>query len=174
VVWSYSGVRPLVEDAVAAAVAPSAITRDYRLEFDTAGAPLLSIFGGKITTARKLAEEAVEVIARSMGQRGGGAWTALACLPGGDLFGAGPSNAAVLGFDPYVRDLQQQLPWLAPALVARYARAYGSRIELVLGACTNIVDMGEEIAPGLYAREVSYLGAARMGALRGRRAVAAQ
>jgi glycerol-3-phosphate dehydrogenase len=153
VVWSYSGVRPLVEDAQATA---AAVTRDYRLEFDSAGAPLLSIFGGKITTARKLAEEAVDQVAPALGNRRG-AWTAGACLPGGDLFGAGPSNDAVLGFDRYVRDLQQQLPWLAPALVARYARAYGSRIGLVLGACTNIAGMGEEIAPGLYAREVRYL-----------------
>jgi glycerol-3-phosphate dehydrogenase len=153
VVWSYSGVRPLVEDAQAEA---ASVTRDYRLEFDSAGAPLLSVFGGKITTFRKLAEEAVDLLAPALGHRRG-AWTASACLPGGDLFGAGPSNAAVLGFDDYVLDLQRQLPWLAPALVARYARAYGSRIGLVLGGCTSLAGMGEEIAPGLYAREVRYL-----------------
>ena len=153
VVWSYSGVRPLVEDAQAEA---ASVTRDYRFDFDTAGAPLLSIFGGKITTFRKLAEEAVDLLAPALDNRRG-AWTAGACLPGGDLFGAGPSNAAVLGFDDYVLDLQRQLPWLAPALVARYARAYGSRIELVLDGCTNMEGMGEEIAPGLYAQEVRYL-----------------
>jgi glycerol-3-phosphate dehydrogenase len=157
VVWSYSGVRPLVDEAAGAGAPPASVTRDYRLDFDTAGAPLLSVFGGKITTARKLAEEAVDLIAPAIGHRGGGRWTAGACLPGGDLFGAGPTNGAVLGFDAYVLDLQRQLPWLAPALVARYARAYGSRIQLLLDGCTNMEEMGEEIAPGLYAKEVRYL-----------------
>jgi glycerol-3-phosphate dehydrogenase len=153
VVWAYSGVRPLVEDEAAAA---ASVTRDYRFEFDTAGAPMLSVFGGKITTFRKLAEEAVDLVAPALGHAGG-AWTADACLPGGDLFGGGPSNGAVLGFDRYVIGLQRQLPWLAPALVARYARAYGSRIKLLLAECTILVQMGEEIVPGLYEQEVMYL-----------------
>ena len=153
VVWSYSGVRPLVEDAAADA---KAVTRDYRFELDREGAPLLSIFGGKITTYRHLAEEAVDLLAPLLGNRGG-AWTADACLPGGDLFGAKPQNRAVLGFDQYVHDLQQQYAWLPARLVKRYARAYGTRIHALLAGKTALPQMGEEIAAGLYAVEVDYL-----------------
>jgi glycerol-3-phosphate dehydrogenase len=153
VVWSYAGVRPLVEDAAADA---KAVTRDYRLELDGDGAPLLSIFGGKITTFRKLAEEAVDLLAPLLGNRHG-AWTAGACLPGGDLFGEQPTNRAVLGFDQYVHDLQRQYGWLPPRLVQRYARAYGTRIHVLLVGKTTLAQMGEEIASGLYAVEVDYL-----------------
>lgn len=97
VVWSYSGVRPLVEDDASDA---SAVTRDYRFELDNQGAPMLSIFGGKITTFRKLAEEAVDLIAPALSNRHG-RWTIDACLPGGDLFGARPLNRSVLEFDAY-------------------------------------------------------------------------
>ncbi|MES2742960.1 MAG: glycerol-3-phosphate dehydrogenase [Pseudomonadota bacterium] len=155
VVWSYAGVRPLVEDEAADA---KAVTRDYRLELDRggAGAPLLSVFGGKITTFRKLAEEAVDLIAPALGQARG-AWTAEACLPGGDLFGSRPQNRAVREFDQYVNRLRQRYGWLAPALVARYARAYGTRIHVLLARCTCVADMGEQIATGLYEAEVRYL-----------------
>jgi len=153
VVWSYSGVRPLVEDAAADA---KAVTRDYRFEVDSNGAPLLSIFGGKITTFRKLAEEAVDLFAPLLGNRHG-AWTADACLPGGDLFGATPQNRAVLGFDQYVHDLQRQYGWLPAPLVRRYARAYGTRIHALLAGKTAPAQMGEEIAGGLFAVEVNYL-----------------
>jgi len=153
VVWSYSGVRPLVEDAAADA---KAVTRDYRFEVDANGAPLLSIFGGKITTFRKLAEEAVDLFAPLLGNRHG-AWTANACLPGGDLFGPKPQNRAVLGFDQYVHDLQHQYAWLPAPLVRRYARAYGTRIHALLAGKTALAQMGEEIAGGLFAVEVNYL-----------------
>ena len=152
VVWSYSGVRPLVEDAASNA---SAVTRDYRFAFDTDGAPLLSIFGGKITTFRKLAEQAVDLITAKLGSHHG-AWTAGVCLPGGDLFRAQPENRAVLEFDAYVALLQRRYAWLPPALVARYARAYGTRIDLLLRDRTNIADMGMEIGAGLFAAEVEY------------------
>ncbi len=153
VVWTYSGVRPLVEDEASEA---SAVTRDYRLELDTQGAPLLSVFGGKITTFRKLAEEAVDLLAPSLPARCG-AWTANACLPGGDLFGAQPSNRSVLEFDGYVRQLQTKYGWLPAALVARYAHAYGTRTDALLAGRTRLADMGDEIAPGLYESEVEYL-----------------
>jgi glycerol-3-phosphate dehydrogenase len=153
VVWSYAGVRPLVQDHASDA---SAVTRDYRIEIDSNGAPLLSVFGGKITTYRKLAEDAVNMIAPALGNRNG-AWTAHACLPGGDLFGLRPANRSVLEFDPYVRRLQQTYAWLAPGLVGRYARAYGTHTVTLLSGRTAIADMGEEIAPGLYAAEVEYL-----------------
>ena len=153
VVWNYSGVRPLVEDDASSA---SAVTRDYRLELDTQGAPLLSIFGGKITTFRKLAEEAVDLLAPLVPMRHG-AWTESACLPGGDLFGAQPSNRSVLEYDKFEHEMQKRHAFLPPTLVARYARAYGTRVNMLLAGCKNVDDMGEELAPGLYEIEVDYL-----------------
>ena len=153
VVWSYAGVRPLVEDDAADA---AAVTRDYRFEFDQEGAPLLSIFGGKITTFRKLAEEAVDLLAPMLGAKLG-SWTGSACLPGGDLYGAIPSNRSVREFDGYVRAMQQRYAWLSPHLVARYVRAYGSRISQLLIDCHGKNDLGDEICADLFAREVRYL-----------------
>ncbi|MCC7681697.1 glycerol-3-phosphate dehydrogenase [Janthinobacterium sp. FW305-128] len=157
VVWTYAGVRPLVEDAAADA---KAVTRDYRFELDREGAPLLSIFGGKITTFRKLAEEALDVLAPLLAPVPGNArpaWTANACLPGGDVFGSTPQNRAVREFGQFVQDLQRDYAWLPAALVARYARAYGTRIHVLLAGRTDVAAMGEEIAAGLYAAEVDYL-----------------
>jgi glycerol-3-phosphate dehydrogenase len=157
VVWSYSGVRPLVEDEIEHdSESAASVTRDYTLAFDTDAAPLLTIFGGKITTFRKLAEDAVDLIAPIFGNRHGG-WTADACLPGGDIFGAKPGNHAVTEFDRFVRDMQQQYAWLPPALVARYAHAYGTRIRSLLDGRSSIADMGQEIAPGLFDAEVEYM-----------------
>jgi len=153
VVWSYSGVRPLVEDDASDA---AAVTRDYRFELEHDGAPMLSVFGGKITTFRKLAEEAVDMVAPALSNRHG-RWTVDACLPGGDLFGPRPANRAVLEFDQYVQHQQQTYPWLPPKLVTRYARAYGTRIGMLLAGRVCIGDMGQEIAPGLFAAEVIYL-----------------
>jgi glycerol-3-phosphate dehydrogenase len=154
VVWSYSGVRPLVEDEASSA---SAVTRDYRLQLDTqGGAPLLSVFGGKITTFRKLEEEAVDMLGGLLPTRCG-TWTANACLPGGDLYGIRPNNRSVLEFDRFRKALQEKYAWLPPALVARYARAYGTRTGMLLAGRASRSDMGSEIAPGLYEAEVDYL-----------------
>jgi glycerol-3-phosphate dehydrogenase len=153
VLWTYSGVRPLVEDKLSDA---SHVTRDYRLEWDTAGAPMLSIFGGKITTFRKLAEEAVDRIAATLSNRHG-AWTAKACLPGGDLFDPLPANRSVLQFADFTGKLQAEYAWLPPPLVTRYAHAYGTRTRTLLAGRNSINDMGLEIAPWLYAAEVEYL-----------------
>ncbi len=157
VIWSYSGVRPLVEDEKEDDnESASEVTRDYKLAFDDDAAPLLTIFGGKITTYRKLAEEAVDAIARKLDNHHP-AWTANACLPGGDIYCEMPSNRAVLEFDQCVRDMQQQYAWLPPALVERYAHAYGTRIKVLLADRSSIEQMGEEIASGLFAAEVDYL-----------------
>jgi glycerol-3-phosphate dehydrogenase len=153
VVWSYSGVRPLVDDHAGNA---SEVTRDYRLELDRDGAPLLSVFGGKITTFRKLAEEAAGMLAPLLGNRHGD-WTAHACLPGGDLFGAAPDNRAVREFGVFVARLQQTYAWLAPSLAERYARSYGTRVSILLANCNAAADLGEEVLPGLHAVEVDYL-----------------
>lgn len=153
VVWSYSGVRPLVDDGETDA---KAITRDYRLELDESGAPLLTVFGGKITTFRKLAEEAVDLIAPVLLNRKS-AWTASACLPGGDIHGALPNNRSVKEFSTFAANLQKQYSWLPASLVQRYAHAYGTRIHHLLKGCTSTAQMGEMIADSLYAIEVQYL-----------------
>ena len=152
VVWSYSGVRPLLEDDSANA---SEITRDYKLAIDAEQAPLLSVFGGKITTFRKLAEEAVDMIAPRLGNQRT-TWTEHACLPGGDLYGA-PQNRGVLEYDAYVNRMQLQFAWLPPKLVARYVRAYGTRINVLLKNRHSIADMGEEVVKDLFAAEIDYL-----------------
>jgi len=153
VVWSYSGVRPLLADDAAKA---SEVTRDYQLELDCDGAPLLSVFGGKITTFRKLAEEAVDLIAPHLGNTTPG-WTAGACLPGGDLYGPTPQNRAVLDYDRYVREAQCQYAWLPASLMARYVRAYGTRVHGLLAGRKTLTDMGEVFAQDLYAAELDYL-----------------
>jgi glycerol-3-phosphate dehydrogenase len=152
VVWAYSGVRPLLEDSGPAA---SALTRDYRLELNNEGAPLLSIFGGKITTSRKLAEDVVDRLSRSL-LTDGKAWTATSCLPGGDLEGNGPSGITVHSFDDFVQEQQRRFQWLPEALVTRYSRAYGTRIEQLLSGCKALSDLGPEILPGLYETEAIY------------------
>jgi glycerol-3-phosphate dehydrogenase len=154
VVWSYAGVRPLIADDGAGSA--SSASRDYRLETDSDGAPLLSVFGGKVTTFRKLAEQAVDWIVPALGRRVPG-WTAHACLPGGDLFGKEPDARGVLEFPTWLRTRQQQYAWLAPALLARYARAYGTRLGTLLAHCRTRADLGAEVVPGLFEVELDYL-----------------
>jgi glycerol-3-phosphate dehydrogenase len=152
VVWSYSGVRPLLDDESADA---SDVTRDYTFEMDTDGAPMLSVFGGKLTTFRKLSEQAVDLIAPALSNRHGH-WTVDACLPGGDLHGPKSSNRSVLEFDTFVDAMRRQYPWLPQRLAERYAHAYGTRIHRLLGTRTALPHMGREILPGLFAVEAEY------------------
>jgi glycerol-3-phosphate dehydrogenase len=153
VVWSFAGVRPLLAEGAGSAQAAS---RDFRLALDAAGAPLLSVLGGKITTSRVLAEQALDWIAPMLGVRSP-AWTAHACLPGGDLFGQGPTARGVLEYDRWLDGQRQRYPWLPEALLVRYARAYGTRMELLLGRSVSLAGLGAEVAPGLYAAEIDYL-----------------
>jgi glycerol-3-phosphate dehydrogenase len=145
VLWSYSGVRPLVDDDAAS---PSRVTRDYALELDRKPAPLLSVFGGKITTYRKLSENAVDRLARELGSRAP-AWTSTATLPGGDLPGG--------SFARFLRTLARRYPWLPAPLRERYAQAYGTRTDLLLAGAGSLADLGEELTPGLHEREADYL-----------------
>ena len=156
VVWSYSGVRPLVDDTNADSLSASAVTRDYRFELDQEGAPLLSIFGGKITTSRVLAEEVIDLVGPLLSHRGN-AWTAHACLPGGAITGSAPNNRAVTEFDHYLQHKQRHYHWLDPLLVARYVKAYGTCVDQLLAGRDSVAAMGEEIAPTLFAAEVMYL-----------------
>ncbi|WP_428420845.1 glycerol-3-phosphate dehydrogenase [Methylibium sp.] len=154
VVWSYAGVRPLLDDAEGEA---SAVTRDYRLEAHTDGAPLLTVWGGKITTFRKLAEEAADEIGRLLGARRA-AWTGSAVLPGGDLSAwTGKPGTPAEDFARFVAALEGRHPWLPRPLAQRLARAYGTRAALLLGAARALADLGAEVAPGLHAAELLHL-----------------
>ncbi|HEY1283392.1 MAG TPA: glycerol-3-phosphate dehydrogenase [Steroidobacteraceae bacterium] len=145
VAWSYCGVRPLLDDK---AGDPSSVTRDYKLELEREDAPLLSVFGGKITTYRRLAETAVDMLAPRLGCRRG-PWTADAKLPGGDLPGGSPAR--------FLRSVERRWPWLPASLRTRYSRSYGTRIERVIGDARDLQGMGEEVLPLLYTREIDYL-----------------
>lgn len=147
VVWSYAGIRPLYDDHAANA---SAVTRDYVLDLDHAdgAAPMLSVFGGKITTFRKLAEHAMERLAPFFPQAGG-AWTGGTALPGGDMPGG--------DFAAFVAGLGQDHPALPLPLLRRLARAYGTRARAILGGAQSTADLGEHFGGDLYASELAYL-----------------
>ncbi|HMN76607.1 MAG TPA: glycerol-3-phosphate dehydrogenase [Burkholderiaceae bacterium] len=154
VVWSYSGVRPLLDDESGD---PSAVTRDYALELDASAqaAPLLTVWGGKITTFRKLGEEAADLLAGPL-SIARGAWTHGAHLPGGDLSAwIGPAKRPDTDFAAFVQALARRHPELPAALCWRLARCYGSRVELLLGAD----GLGAEVAPGLHEAELNHLHA---------------
>lgn len=150
VAWSYSGVRPLLEDEHAQNA--SAVTRDYRLETDHPDdeAPLLSVFGGKITTYRKLAEEAVDTLCEAL-RHDGRTWTAGVPLPGGDL-----PRADIHAF---IAAFRSRHPWLPESLARRYAHAYGTRADTLIGAARSLDDLGPSLAPGiaLHEAELRYL-----------------
>jgi glycerol-3-phosphate dehydrogenase len=151
VVWRYTGVRPLLDDESGD---PSAVTRDYLLDFDDGPAPLLSVWGGKMTTFRKLAEEAADALVQRLGERRP-AWTEHALLPGGDLSAwIGPAQRPDTDMRRFNEALAQRHPELDPALRARWARSYGGRVALLLDGAG---DLGEQVAPGLHAAELDYL-----------------
>lgn len=156
VVWSYAGVRPLLDDDSGD---PSAVTRDYVLESNTEEAPLLSVWGGKITTFRKLAEEAADELGRMLGTSSARShWTKAASLPGGDLSAwIGPPRRPDTDFERFIIAVKLRYPWLEPQLARRLSRAYGSLIDRVLGEANDLADLGEEIAPGLFEAELRYL-----------------
>jgi glycerol-3-phosphate dehydrogenase len=150
VVWSYSGVRPLLDDDTGD---PSAVTRDYQLELDTQAAPLLSVWGGKITTFRRLAEEAADLLARPLGERRP-PWTERAPLPGGDLRDwIGAPQRPDVDLQRLRRVLQARHPELDEDTVNRWSRQYGSRVSLVLAS----PGLGTRIVPGVHEAELRYL-----------------
>ncbi|OXT02759.1 glycerol-3-phosphate dehydrogenase [Notoacmeibacter marinus] len=145
VVWTYSGVRPLYDDGAQTA---AAATRDYVIEADTDGALLINIFGGKITTYRKLAEHALDKIAAHRPDIAPG-WTAGVALPGGDF--------PVDGFDSQVEALRQRYPFLDIGWARRLARAYGTDAFTLLGDARNAGDLGRDFGARLTQREVDWL-----------------
>ncbi|MDR3430537.1 MAG: glycerol-3-phosphate dehydrogenase [Rouxiella aceris] len=146
IVWTYSGVRPLCDDESDSA---QAITRDYTLDVhDQQGqAPLLSIFGGKLTTYRKLAEHAMEKLAKYY-PHAGPAWTKNAVLPGGQLNG---------DRDSYQAELRRRFSWLPESLARRYTHTYGSQTELILADANSLASLGEHFGHEFYEAELRYL-----------------
>lgn len=144
VVWTYSGVRPLYDDGAKSA---TAATRDYVLSLDENGAPLLNIFGGKITTYRKLAENALKKLTPLVG--GGAPWTADAALPGGDF--------KVKERDQLVADLQADYPFLDDRWALRLIKGYGTEARVILGDAKSAGDLGQDFGATLTEAEVKWL-----------------
>jgi glycerol-3-phosphate dehydrogenase len=146
IVWSYAGVRPLHDDGQSDA---SAVTRDYVLDLDAAnGPPLLSIYGGKITTYRRLAVQALALLSPFFPQATG-AWTAAAALPGGDM----PRH----DFAAFLADAQRRHAWIDGDHLRRIARRHGTRLDRILGDARRVEDLGPHFGHGFYAREVDHL-----------------
>ena len=146
IVWRYSGVRPLYDDGASSA---TAATRDYVLSVEEAGgAPLLNVFGGKITTYRKLAEAAMVKIAPLLG-REHAPWTAGVPLPGGDF--------GVAEFDTLVAQLCADYPFVAAPVLRRLARAYGTDVGHILYGVEGPGDLGQDFGEGIYGRELDWV-----------------
>ena len=145
VVWTYSGVRPLYNDGAKSA---TAATRDYVLSLDTNAAPLLNVFGGKITTYRRLAEAAVDKL-KPYFPNARDRWTARWPLPGGDF-----------GYDKVpdlVESLKRDYPFLSDAWVRRLVHAYGTDCRSLLGDAQSVADLGVDFGATLTAAEVDWL-----------------
>ncbi len=145
IVWSFSGVRPLCNDESSS---PQAVTRDYTMELEIkdANSPILSVFGGKITTYRKLAEAALEKLGVYFPEMGS-AWTKNSLLPGAENF-----NEAQL-----YNELTKTYPWLDTFTVSRYIKQFGSDVHKLLSGVVSEQDMGEKLAAGVYSKEIDYL-----------------
>ncbi|BBP85070.1 MULTISPECIES: glycerol-3-phosphate dehydrogenase [Pseudomonas] len=143
---TYSGVRPLCDDE---SDDPSAVTRDYTLSLEAhpGEAPLLSVFGGKLTTYRKLAESALAQLAPFF-PNAKPSWTASQPLPGGEQMNSQAELAEALC---------NRFGWLPDSLARRWAGTYGSRTWALLDGVQNLTDLGEHLGSGLYTREVDYL-----------------
>ena len=147
VVWSYSGVRPLYDDGAKSA---TAATRDYVLKVESRNGevPLLNVFGGKITTYRRLAEAAIEKLSDHFPDMSE-PWTAGAPLPGGDF--------PVDGFDRLVADLKDKFPFLNDRWAKRLVRAYGTDAAIMLDKASDKADLGQVFGADLTEREVDWL-----------------
>ena len=146
IVHTYAGVRPLYEDN---AKSNSTVTRDYVFEIDAEdGAPILSVYGGKITTYRKLAEHALEKLAHHIEIPSEG-WTAAAPLPGGDMERS--------DFAHFLWQASERHDWLPAEMLLRLCRAYGTRIDLLIDEARSLADLGEHFGGDLYEAELRYL-----------------
>ncbi|MHA6262301.1 glycerol-3-phosphate dehydrogenase [Arenibacterium sp. CAU 1754] len=148
ILWTYSGVRPLFDDDEAKGA--SAVTRDYTFELDGGGdrAPILTAFGGKLTTYRKLSEAALAQLAPHFPKMGK-PWTENAPLPGGDMPGA--------DFNAWFSGFRDRWPWLPEPLALHLARAYGTEADQLLQGAGKLSDMGQHLGCNFYAREAEWL-----------------
>jgi glycerol-3-phosphate dehydrogenase len=147
IVWTYSAVRPLFDDGASKA---QEATRDYVLRFDDEKAlvPLLNVFGGKLTTYRRLGEHALELIEGKLGKKGG-AWTAGSSLPGGDF--------SATAYEDEVAKLKRKFMFLSVRHARRYIRLYGTKANEILNAAASYDALGAHFGGDLYAAEVDYL-----------------
>lgn len=146
VLHAFSGVRPLFDDGKGN---PSAVTRDYVFDLDeTGGAPLLNVFGGKITTFRELAERGLHRLQHVFPHMGKD-WTESAPLPGGDMPDA--------DYETFANSLREAWPWMPRALVHHYGRLYGTRARHLVGTATDLDGLGRHHGGLLYEAEVRYL-----------------
>jgi glycerol-3-phosphate dehydrogenase len=145
VVWTYSGVRPLYDDGASSA---TAATRDYVLSLDRNGPPLLNVFGGKITTYRKLAEKALEKLRAGFPDLPGD-WTAGVAMPGGDF--------PVDGVEDLIAALQAKYPFLTGRWARRLVKAYGTEARLILGDAQRAEDLGQDFGATLSEAEIRWL-----------------
>jgi glycerol-3-phosphate dehydrogenase len=145
--WAYAGVRALYDNHADKA---QKITREYHLEVDDVNgvAPIISIFGGKITTYRSLAEHVMRKLKPYFSTMGN-PWTAAAVLPGGDI--------STKTFADFVADMISQYAWLPAKLVQRYAASYGTRLHQLLTGAQSLQDLGTHFGGGLFEKEVLYL-----------------
>ncbi len=161
VVWSYAGIRPLYNDGH---TNPAAVTRDYVLKVDDGNGnlPLLSIFGGKITTYRRLAEHALDQLRDYFPERGAQwrEWTATAALPGGDVDDDGQGAGRVGRVVRYAQALSRQHPGVPPDFIQRLVMRHGTNTAVVLQSARVLADLGELFGRGLNLlceREIEYL-----------------
>jgi len=147
IIWTYSGVRPLYDDGASEA---QEATREYVLRSGekTGEPPVMNIFGGKLTTFRRLAESALDIIEDRIGRKGR-PWTHKPKLPGGDF--------ETTSFDELAERLQGEYHWLDKAVVYRLARQFGTHTRMVLAGARSVKDLGEDFGHGLYEAEVRYL-----------------
>jgi glycerol-3-phosphate dehydrogenase len=144
--WTYSGVRPRWDDGDKDA---SSVTREYMLDLEHHyGLPVLNVYGGKITTFRRLSEQAGNTVVETLG-RGRKAWTTKAPLPGGE--------GTASSFETFFKTFRREYNWLPEAVAYRYIRSYGGRAREFLRGFKRLSDMGEHLGDGVYEAEISYL-----------------
>ncbi len=145
VIWTYSGVRPLCDDE---SDSPQAVTRDYTIELETEGSlPLLSVFGGKLTTYRKLSEVVLDKL-KPFYPAMGASWTAASMLPGGNIG---------TNIQTYIRKLSGYYPFFSAETIKRLATTYGTKAEFFLGSAEKLSDLGTDFGAELTQKEIEYL-----------------
>ena len=142
---TYSGVRALFDDGEEEA---RAVTRDYKLYSHETAAPMISIFGGKITTYRHLAEDSLAIINKALGKNSKG-WSADECLPGGDIAGGDVQQ--------YYKGCSQKYPWMPEKMLRRFIVHYGTRLEKIIGPSDGLTDLGTHYGADVYEAEIDYV-----------------